>query len=105
MKIHWHKRAAAGMQKVEQYILHSFGEKVRQDFSDEIYSSVLALADMPYMGKIDPLFEHRKLTYRSIIVRKFNKIVYYIKDDTIHIAAFWDCRSEPKAQANQVKDE
>ena len=31
-----------------------------------------------------------------------NKIVYYIKDDTIRIAAMWDTRREPKAQARKV---
>ena len=50
---------------------------------------------MPTMGKIDPLFAHRKQTYRSIIVRRLNKVVYYVKDDTLHVAAFWDTRREP----------
>lgn len=58
---------------------------------------------MPELGKIDPLFAHRKQLYRSIIVRRLNKIVYYIKDDTIRIAAMWDTRREPKAQAREVK--
>ena len=58
---------------------------------------------MPELGKIDPLFAHRKQLYRSVIVRRLNKIVYYIKDDTIRIAAMWDTRREPKAQAREVK--
>lgn len=58
---------------------------------------------MPEHGKIDPLFAHRKQLYRSIIVRRLNKIVYYIKDDTIRIAAMWDTRREPKAQARKVR--
>lgn len=58
---------------------------------------------MPELGKIDPLFAHRKQLYRSIIVRRLNKIVYYIKDDTIRIAAMWDTRREPKAQARKVR--
>ena len=70
---------------------------------DEVEKSVEALADIPTLGKIDPLFEHRKVTYRSIIVRKLNKVVYYIKGDIIHIAAFWDTRREPKNQARQTR--
>lgn len=58
---------------------------------------------MPELGKIDPLIVHRKQLYRSIIVRRLNKIVYYIKDDTIRIAAMWDTRREPKAQARKVR--
>jgi hypothetical protein len=55
------------------------------------------------LGKLDPLFAHRKRSYRSIIIRRLSKVVYYVKDDIIHIAAFWDTRREPKKQASQVK--
>lgn len=58
---------------------------------------------MPELGAIDSLLAYRKQQYRSIIVRRLNKIVYYIKDDTIRIAAFWDTRREPKKQAKQVR--
>ena len=125
MKILWHKRAVAQLYQVEEYVLRDFGERIRQEFMDEVEQVVLSLAETPTlvsvtssnqveqvvlslaetptMGKIDPLFAHRKQTYRSIIVRRKNKIVYYIKDDTINIAAFWDTRREPKNQARQTK--
>ncbi|MBQ1696441.1 MAG: type II toxin-antitoxin system RelE/ParE family toxin [Bacteroidales bacterium] len=105
MNIIWHKRADAALHDVEDYVLCNFGEKVRQEFMDDVDSSVLALARMPEMGPIDPLFEHRKQTYRSIIVRRLNKVVYYIKGENIHIVAFWDVRREPKNQARRVKDD
>ena len=103
MNIRWHKRAAAQLHQVEEYVLRDFGERIRQEFMDEVEQAVLSLADMPTMGKIDPLFVHRKQAYRSIIVRRLNKIVYYVQGNTIHIAAFWDTRREPKAQACQTK--
>ena len=103
MKIVWHKRADAALHQVEDYILERFGEKVRQEFMDEVEKSVLALADMPSIGQLDPLFAHRKQTYRSIIVRRLNKVVYYVKNDTIHVAAFWDTRREPKNQSQQTR--
>ncbi|MBQ8065129.1 MAG: type II toxin-antitoxin system RelE/ParE family toxin [Prevotella sp.] len=103
MKIHWHKRAAAQLHQVEEYILRDFGERIRQDFMDEVEQTTLLLADMPSMGSVDPLLAHRQQTYRSIIVRKLNKIVYYVKGDTLHIAAFWDTRREPKRQARRAR--
>ena len=75
----------------------------KEGFMDEVEQGVLSLADTPTIGKIDPLFAHRKQTYRSIIVRRKNKIVYYIKDDTINIAAFWDTRREPKSLIDELK--
>ena len=88
---------------MEEYVLRDFGERVRQEFMDDVEKAVLSLADMPTMGKIDPLFAHRKQTYRSIIVRRLNKVVYYVKDDTLHVAAFWDTRREPKNQTSQTE--
>ena len=35
--------------------------------------------------------------------KRLNKVVYYVKGDTLHIAAFWDTRREPVNQANKVK--
>ena len=91
------------MHQVEQYVLRDFGEHVRQEFMDEVEQAVLSLADMPELGKIDPLFVHRKQAYRSIIVRRLNKVVYYVKDDMLHVAAFWDTRREPRGQATQTR--
>jgi plasmid stabilization system protein ParE len=88
---------------VEGYVLRDFGERIRQEFMDDMEQAVLALADMPTMGKQEPLFAHRKQEYRSIIVRRMNKVVYYVKGDTLHIAAFWDTRREPKNQAMQTR--
>ena len=103
MMTHWHKRAADQLHQVEDYVLRNFGERIRQEFMNEVEQTVLALSDTPVMGKLDPLFAHRKQAYRSIIIRRLNKLVYYVKDDTLHIAAFWDTRREPKNQARKTK--
>ncbi len=103
MNIRWHKRAADQLHQVEEYVLRYFGERIRQEVMDEVEQATLQLADMPTIGKTEPLLAHRKQTYRSFIVRRLNKIIYYVKDDTLHIAAFWDTRREPKNQAGQTE--
>ena len=103
MKIRWHKRAAAALHQVEDYLLREFGESVRQEFMQEVEQAVSALAEMPAMGRLDPLFSHREQAYRSIIVRRLNKVVYYVKDDTRHVASFWDTRREPKRQSRHTR--
>ena len=103
MKIRWYKRAATQLHEVEGYVFEKFGEKARQEFMNNVERTVLTLAELPMLGKLDPLFAHRKRSYRSIIIRRLSKVVYYVKDDIIHIAAFWDTRREPKKQASQVE--
>lgn len=76
MKIIWSRKAASSFHQIETYILRTFGEKTQKEFTEEV---------------------------KDIVNTRLNKIVYYIKDDTIRIAAMWDTRREPKAQARKVR--
>ncbi len=85
------------------YIREQFGFKRKKTFMQEVRQMTQKLRRAPNIGQIDPLFEGRAKTYRSVIVNGLNKIVYYVEDDTVHIAAFWDTRREPTNQASQTK--
>ena len=58
------------------------------------------ICEYPNIGTIDPLFSDRTEVYRSVIIDGLSKMVYFIKEDTIYIAAFWDCRQEPEIKSN-----
>ena len=60
------------------------------------------IASSPNIGKTEPYLENRPIVFRSLVVRKYNKIVYFILDDHIEVAAFWDTRREPVSQAKEV---
>ena len=45
------------------------------------------------------MFAERPTAYRSIIINGLSKMVYYIDDEFVRIAAFWDTRREPQSQA------
>jgi hypothetical protein len=47
--------------------------------------------------------EHRAKTYRSFVVNKLNKIVYFVDNNHIEIADFWAARQSPDTLANRVK--
>ena len=40
--------------------------------------------------------------YRSYVVNRLNKIVYFVKEDHIEVADFWDVRREPKKLSERV---
>ena len=61
------------------------------------------LRNHPNLGPIDPLYADRIVAYRSVNINGLSKMVYRIEDDIIYIAAFWDCRREPKSQAEQTE--
>lgn len=103
MKVIWDKYASAKRKEVAAYIRRDFGIRRARKFKEEIEQAVEMIRHSPNIGQIDPLFEGRVETYRSVIVNGLNKMVYYVKGDTVRIADFWDTRREPKNQARQTE--
>lgn len=105
MNLVWEDLAQEQLEEVANYIEHSFGLKYVRIFQQEVFHTTELLLRNPYMGALDPLLSGRTKSYRSIIVSKLDKMVYYIDDatDTLHVAAFWDCRREPKGQTRHLK--
>ena len=103
MKTSWAPNARASFRQIARYINSRFGRKARLNYVQEVKDMEGRLKQSPNLGFIDPLFCDSPIAYRSIIINGLSKMVYYIKDDTIRIAAFWDTRQEPAAQAAQVK--
>ena len=103
MKIIWQTPAIVGKRQVTAYIRRRFGiERVKQ-FRLDVDQTVQMVIHHPNIGSIDPLFDDRPKTYRSVIINGLSKMVYSIDDETIYIVAFWDTHREPKKQAEQVK--
>ena len=103
MKVVWDAKARKSRNQVAEYIHRHFGAKRKDMFLLEVRETTKMLKTHPNLGPIDPLFNDRPKTYRSVIINGLSKMVYFIEDDTIYIAAFWDTRCEPKQQARQVK--
>ncbi len=103
MKVIWHGQASKALRKTAAYIRKQFGPEVRESFRNEVDHIQTLLTSNPYMGAEEPLLADRSIEYRSFVINKLNKIVYYVEGDLIHIADFWDTRREPKKQAEQVK--
>ena len=57
----------------------------------------------PGIGQKEPLLQGRKRDYRSIVISRQNKLVYYVAGDTLYIVALWDTRREPTTQAANMK--
>ena len=103
MKVSWSKKAGDAVVQTSVYILDKFGSKASEDFLQEMQHVSVLLESNPCLGPVEPLLVQKSKQYRSVVLNHLNKIVYYIKGDTIRIAAFWDTRREPKAQADKLK--
>ena len=103
MRVKWSERARRQRDEVANYIRRQFGAKRKYQFKQEIRDTTNLLKHSPGIGQIDPLFSDRAMTYRSVIINGLNKLVYFVKDDTIHIAGFWNTRMEPEEQAAKAE--
>lgn len=92
MRVVWDSKARKSRNQVAKYIQRHFGAKRKDGFLLEVREITKMLKIHPNLGPIDPLFDDRPQTYRSVIIKGLSKMVYFIGDDTIYIAAFWDTR-------------
>lgn len=104
MRIIVNDEAKKRIRATARYIHKKFGKKARLDFGDEIEHVVNLLHDNPCIGHAEPYFADAPVLYRSIVVNRLNKMVYWINEDVIEIVDFWDCRREPEKMAEQVKN-
>ena len=95
--------AKTKIRQTARYIQHKFGKKARLDFRNEISHLANLLRQNPQMGPAEPFLTDAPVPYRSIVVNRLNKMVYWVNGDVIEIVDFWDTRREPKNQAEQTK--
>lgn len=97
MKVKWCTRARSRWLATGDYIQQQFGIRSRENFILTTAEWIGVLKQMPQIGATEPLLLNRRKTYRSIVINKLSKLIYYIKGDTLYIADFWDTRREPKS--------
>ncbi|HIZ02609.1 MAG TPA: type II toxin-antitoxin system RelE/ParE family toxin [Candidatus Bacteroides merdipullorum] len=103
MKYIWRKSAEKRLLQETEYCLQRFGKKAALRFIESIDRQVTLLSQSPGIGKREPLLLHRtRHLYRSLVVHKHFKLVYYIDEaaNTLYIVALWDTRREPLRQAD-----
>ena len=103
MRVIWDPKAKEARTKVANYIRREFGTKRKTRFLQEVRQVTQQLKRNPGIGQIDPLFSDRTKTYRSVIINGLNKLVYFVSEDILYIAGFWDTRREPVNQASQTE--
>ena len=102
MNVIWLAHAEKSLRRTEEYILQEYGEKSRGRFMQEVEDVAYLLEKMPELGHFEPLLSRYKQGYRSIVINHLNKLIYYIRDNKILIAALWDTRREPRTLTNEL---
>lgn len=104
MVVRWTDIAENRLRNVFDYYLDVAGYNVAAKIVSEIINSSDSLRMMPFMAPIEKNLTGRKFIYRSLIVNKMFKVVYFVdeKADCVVIATIWDCRRDPSKLQDDV---
>lgn len=102
MKIIIDQIAEIKIRQTARYIHQKFGTTVRSNFITEIKRIVKLLNVNPCLGVVERYLEGAPVLYRSIVIQRRDKIIYWINDEIIEIVDFWDCLREPENQAKRL---
>ena len=103
MRVIWLPQAKRELRQTARYIFEKFGQKARREFIQDVHNANRLLANNPQMGSAEQLLANRSIMYRSYVVNHLNKIIYFIKDNHIEVADFWDVRREPRKLAQRIQ--
>ena len=68
----------------------------------EIKNTERLMTDNPQMGALELQATGREYEYRSIVLCKPFKLVYFIYEDCLYIADVWDTRQLPESLAERL---
>lgn len=105
MTYQWNRQAEDELLRAVAWCAAEFGKTVAQDFLDSLDRQVVLLTTSPKLGKREPLLRERRREYRSLVIHKLFKLIYYINHSKqrIVIADLWDVRRQPAKLASRIR--
>jgi len=95
MRIQWTEQALRGWNEVANYIAEDFGRQGLKLFKKRTKECEEQVVNHPNSGTIEWDDSNETTLYRSILVYRKSKMLYFVLDGTIFIADFWDVRTRP----------
>lgn len=93
----WHASFEEKLKAAIRWSRFHFGERTAGKFYRRIIEESNRLTFAPYIGGVEPLLDGFPIEYRSLVVHKHFKVVYYVDEANalVHIVDMWDVRREP----------
>lgn len=102
-QVKWTAEAEKALDEAVYQCWQKFGGNVSAHFYDQVKNQDRYFATDPNIEKLEPLLAHKSHAYRSLVVHKLYKIVYYIDADAVYIVDLWDVRRNPDALAERIR--
>ncbi len=93
MKIEWTEQGKRGWREVAAYVKREFGQQGFLLFKQRTKDNEKFVSNYPEGCEVVWTDPETGIDYRWCVVYKRSKMLYFVKDDKIFIADFWDVRS------------
>ena len=105
-KVTWDELARQNQKDILAYGARTWGKNAARKMHLHIKTEVERLSQFPLIGKVEPLLQGRILQFHSLVIHEHYKLVYHYDEaqQLIRIAALWDTRREPRAQAEEMTE-
>ena len=94
MKIVWMKNAKRQLDEIHDFLAGQ-SPTAAVKFYNGLIDEVERLADFPEMAPVEALLISRPERFRSLVVMKTYKVIYFIDNRAVNVVTVWDCRQNP----------
>lgn len=92
LEICWSRRASDKFDKILEYLLEEWGERITGNFVKKVYGFLEILSEYPEIGTV----ENKEKSIRGFTVVKDINIFYKVAEKTIVLLDFFDNRQNPE---------
>lgn len=103
MVIVWMPEALDIMENIRRYLHQNDAPRAAARLIGQFRRQAGLLEENPNLGSVEPLLAEMPGNYRSLIVRKRYKLIYFIDKETIYIDTIYDCRQSPSRLRQLLK--
>ncbi|MBQ8064508.1 MAG: type II toxin-antitoxin system RelE/ParE family toxin [Prevotella sp.] len=96
LPIEIHDKAKQMLVAITDYYAEFGGMSSVDNLLEIIRGKCERISHYPESGTPEPLLADRQNFYRFVILNRRIKMVYFVEDEVIHVAAFWDMRMSPE---------
>ena len=93
MRIEWTEQGKRGWREVAAYVKRDFGLQGLQLFKQRTKDNEKFISNYPEGCEEVWTDPETGIVYRGCVVYKRSKMLYFVQDEKIFIADFWDVRS------------
>jgi plasmid stabilization system protein ParE len=102
MKLIFAPEAAEDIENIYRYYVER-----NENYAVELYNQIIEEAELlqsfPHIAQKEQILEEYPEEYRSLIVWRSYKLVYFVENEAVNVVAVFDCRQNPRKLKKDIR--